>query len=83
MHESVYRILAWYLSYDLAGRTREWLNRDRGANAAEYALILAAVTGVIALLVFILGGRVKSLFQNTCDRMAPAGPPGAPPPPPC
>jgi Flp pilus assembly pilin Flp len=66
MHESVYRMLAWYMSYDLAGRTRDWLKRDRGANAVEYTLILVAVAGGIVLLVITLGTRIKFLFQRTC-----------------
>jgi Flp pilus assembly pilin Flp len=69
MRESVNRMLAWYLSYDLAGRTRDWLNRDRGANAVEYTLILVAVAGGIVLLVITLGNRIQGLFQNTCTKI--------------
>ena len=69
MHEPVYRMLAWYMSYDLAGRTREWLRRDRGANAVEYTLILVAVAGGIVLLVITLGTRIRNIFQNTCTNI--------------
>lgn len=69
MRESVNRMLAWYLSYDLAGRARDWLNRDRGANAVEYTLILVAVAGGIVVLVITLGNRIQNLFQNTCTKI--------------
>ena len=69
MHEPVYRMLAWYKSYNLAGRLRERLNRDRGASAVEYGLIIALIAGVIIVLVFTLGGRVAQYFHKTCDRM--------------
>ena len=69
MNEPVYRILAWYKSYNLAGRLRDRLNRDRGASAVEYGLIVALIAGVIVVLVFTLGSRVKTLFQNTCNQV--------------
>jgi pilus assembly protein Flp/PilA len=69
MNEPVYRILAWYLSYDLRGRLRDRLSRDRGASAVEYGLIVALIAGAIIVLVFTFGGRVANYFHTTCDRM--------------
>jgi Flp pilus assembly pilin Flp len=35
---------------------------ESGAAAAEYALILGAIAGVIALLVYALGSKVNNLY---------------------
>lgn len=40
---------------------------DTGASAVEYGLLVAAIAAIIILLVFALGGFVKSAFQDTCD----------------
>ena len=43
---------------------------DRGASAVEYGLLVAAIAGVIVLVVFVLGGIVKStLYDDTCARI--------------
>jgi len=69
MNEPLYRMLAWYKSYNLAGRLRHQLDRDRGASAVEYGLIIALVAGVIIVTVFALGGRLSQYFHTTCDKM--------------
>jgi pilus assembly protein Flp/PilA len=47
----------------LAGRQNE-----RGASAVEYGMLVAAIAGLIAIVVFALGGLVKqALFENTCQ----------------
>ena len=71
MNEPVYRMLAWYRSYDLAGRLRDGLRRDRGASAVEYGLLVALIAGAILTLVFVFGGRVKGMFSSACDSMTP------------
>ena len=40
------------------------LSDESGAAAAEYALILGAIAGVIALLVYALGARVNNLYNK-------------------
>jgi pilus assembly protein Flp/PilA len=56
MLEIVNRVLAWHNSRD----------RDRGASAVEYALIVFAVAAVIAAIVGLLGNVVLGKFTNTC-----------------
>jgi len=71
MREPVYRILAWYKSYNAAGRLRDWRNSDRGASAVEYALLLFAVVAAIAFAAFALSGRVTQMFTDTCKNINP------------
>lgn len=40
--------------------------RDRGATAAEYALIIAFVAVVIAALVVLFGDAIRDRFQQAC-----------------
>lgn len=37
---------------------------ESGATAVEYALILAAIAGVIVAVVFFMGGKVNNAFNN-------------------
>jgi pilus assembly protein Flp/PilA len=46
-----------------------WADRDRGATAVEYGLIVAAIAGVILAVVFLLGARVNQTFTNVCTAM--------------
>lgn len=45
----------------------EHKNRDDGASAVEYGLLVAAIAALIILLVFALGGFVKGAFLETCE----------------
>jgi Flp pilus assembly pilin Flp len=65
MFDPVNRVLAWYKSYDVRALAR----RDRGASAVEYTLLLFAVAGGIALLVFILGSKVSNYFWGACKNV--------------
>lgn len=40
---------------------------EDGASAVEYGLLVAAIAAVIVLIVFALGGIIKSAFKSTCD----------------
>ncbi len=46
----------------------KWLARlikeDSGATAVEYGIMVAAIAAVIITVVFLLGGRVKSVFTT-------------------
>lgn len=42
-------------------------SRDRGATAAEYAMIVAAVTIAVATVVFVFGDAIVALFDDTCN----------------
>jgi pilus assembly protein Flp/PilA len=44
-------------------------NRERGASAVEYGLMVAAIAAVIVGIVFALGGVVQGIFQTTCDQI--------------
>jgi pilus assembly protein Flp/PilA len=39
---------------------------ERGASAVEYGLLVAAIAALIVVIVFALGGIVKSVFSTTC-----------------
>lgn len=45
-------------------------NRDTGASAVEYALIVFAIAAVIVAVVFTLGLYVRGLYSNTCSAVA-------------
>jgi pilus assembly protein Flp/PilA len=38
-----------------------------GASAVEYGLIVFAIAGLIALIVFVFGAAVADSFTNSCD----------------
>lgn len=54
------------LSYLRAVAHRNRENREQGASAVEYGLMVAAIAAVIVVVVFALGGVVKGAFDNTC-----------------
>jgi pilus assembly protein Flp/PilA len=46
------------------------LYRDEsGATAVEYGLIVAAIAGLIIVVVFLLGNKVKNSFNNVATHM--------------
>lgn len=59
MNDFILRILAWAKSRD----------RDRGASAVEYVLVLAAVIGLVGLMVFAMGGRTRDLLNGACTQL--------------
>jgi pilus assembly protein Flp/PilA len=42
---------------------------EEGATAVEYGLIVAAIAGVIIAVVFVLGGKAKTAFNNVQAQM--------------
>ena len=48
---------------------KKLLKDDHGATAVEYGLIVAAIAGVIIVVVFTLGGKVKNSFSNVANSM--------------
>jgi pilus assembly protein Flp/PilA len=40
---------------------------DDGASAVEYGLLVAAIAALIVIVVFVLGGVIKNVFDKTCD----------------
>jgi pilus assembly protein Flp/PilA len=51
-------------------RIRRTISGDRGASAVEYGLLIAAIAAVVASVVFLLGGKVKAAFTQTCTSIA-------------
>lgn len=45
-------------------RARSLLQDDSGATAAEYALIIGAIAGVIAVVVYAFGVKVNNLYNK-------------------
>jgi pilus assembly protein Flp/PilA len=42
---------------------------EQGATAVEYGLIVAAIAGLIIVVVFVLGNKVKNSFNNVAAAM--------------
>ena len=40
---------------------------ERGASAVEYGLLVAAIAGVIGLVVFALGDNIMAGFSSSCQ----------------
>ena len=40
---------------------------ERGASAVEYGLLVAGIAALIVAIVFIFGGALNNIFQDTCD----------------
>jgi pilus assembly protein Flp/PilA len=46
------------------------VRRDEdGASAVEYGLLVAGIAALIVAVVFLFGGLIKNVFQNTCDKI--------------
>lgn len=50
-----------------ADRVAAARRNDRGATAVEYALIIAGVAAVLAVVVFALEDVLTDLFRDTCE----------------
>jgi pilus assembly protein Flp/PilA len=48
-------------------------NKQEGATAVEYGLLVAAIAAVIVGVVFVLGHYVKGAFNDTCQSIAHKG----------
>ncbi len=44
--------------------------KEEGASAVEYGLLVAAIAALIVIIVFALGGIIKSVFQKTCSAVS-------------
>lgn len=43
--------------------------REEGASAVEYGLLVAAIAALVVIIVFALGGLVRDVFQDTCQKI--------------
>jgi pilus assembly protein Flp/PilA len=48
---------------------RTLLEDESGATAVEYGLIVAAIAGLIIVVVFLLGKKVNNAFSNVANHM--------------
>ncbi|WP_155369200.1 Flp family type IVb pilin [Catellatospora vulcania] len=46
-----------------------WANRDRGATAVEYGLIVALIAAIIVGVVATLGTDIAAAFQTVVDEI--------------
>ena len=44
---------------------------EEGATAVEYGLIVAAIAGVIIVVVFLLGNKISNQFNNVANKIGP------------
>jgi pilus assembly protein Flp/PilA len=42
-----------------------FFKEENGATAVEYAIMVSAIAAVIIAVVFVVGGKVESLFEET------------------
>jgi pilus assembly protein Flp/PilA len=54
-----------YLRIMLNARTAKM--DERGASAVEYGLLIAGIAALIVTVVFLFGGALSDIFQETCD----------------
>jgi pilus assembly protein Flp/PilA len=45
------------------------LRDETGATAVEYGLIVAAIAGLIVMVVFVLGNKINNAFSNVAQAM--------------
>ncbi|GAB3666916.1 hypothetical protein GCM10027596_35210 [Nocardioides korecus] len=46
---------------------------DDGASAVEYGLLVAGIAALIVAVVFLFGGMISGIFNNTCGTIAGKG----------
>ena len=47
--------------------------REKGATAVEYGLLVAGIAALIVLVVFAFGGLISDIFKDTCDTIKSEG----------
>jgi pilus assembly protein Flp/PilA len=48
---------------------KKLIKDEEGATAVEYGLIVAAIAGLIIVVVFLLGNKVNNAFSNVASHM--------------
>ena len=51
-------------------RTVTARRNDDGASAVEYGLLVAGIAALIVAVVFLFGGMITGIFNNTCAKVA-------------
>ncbi|MEO8214638.1 MAG: Flp family type IVb pilin [Myxococcales bacterium] len=50
-------------------RLKKLLTDEQGATAVEYGLIVAAIAGLIVVVIYTLGNKVKNSFNKVATNM--------------
>ena len=50
-------------------KAKDLLKDESGATAVEYGLIVAAIAGLIIVVVFLLGKKVNNAFNNVATHL--------------
>ncbi|MEW1954408.1 Flp family type IVb pilin [Terrabacter sp. NPDC080008] len=53
----------------LAAKVQSLLNKERGATAVEYGLMVALIAVVIIAAVTLLGGNLSTTFNNVATKI--------------
>lgn len=48
-------------------KARTWMDRDEGATAVEYGIMVALIAAVIVAVVALLGTEIRIAFQTVLD----------------
>ncbi len=55
---------------EVSGYLRAFASDQRGATAAEYVMLLALITGAIAMAIFLLSGAIAGGIEDAADLIA-------------
>ncbi|MDO4716689.1 MAG: Flp family type IVb pilin [Propionibacteriaceae bacterium] len=61
-----------YVTAALHSVSRRFQDKEKGATAVEYALIIALIAVVIIGTVTLLGGQIRTAFENVSKAVASA-----------
>ncbi|MBS3956509.1 MAG: Flp family type IVb pilin [Clostridiales bacterium] len=50
-------------------KARTWMDRDEGATAVEYGIMVAAIAAVIVAVVFLIGEEILVAFETVLDEL--------------
>jgi Flp pilus assembly pilin Flp len=58
---------------DMIEQLKRLVHEEEAPTTVEYAIMLAAITGVIVAVVFLFGGAVKSMFEDSTKKIQSGG----------
>ena len=50
-------------------KARTWMDRDEGATAVEYGIMVAAIAAVIVAVVFLIGEEILAAFNTVLGEL--------------